>query len=90
MSRLSEAYEMQPSTLPFDARTDEDQRPQCWKDVEAETGYSSYLSFLKALPETGPQFKFLQDNMQPSWQRHGFGEIFVLDIQKVSADAQQW
>lgn len=73
---------MQPSTLPFDARTDEDQRPQCWKDVEAETGYSSYLSFLKALPETGPQFKFLQDNMQPSWQRHGFGEIFVLDIQK--------
>lgn len=81
MSHSSAAYEMQPSSPSSSAGGDEDQRAQCWKDVEAETGFSSYDSFL----ETWPQFRLLREKIiNPS--RYGgsieLGEVFVLDILK--------
>lgn len=64
MSPPLEMYAMQPPTLPSSSRSNEDQRPQCWKDVEAETGFSTYRSFLEASKETGPRFR---DLLAPSY-----------------------
>lgn len=80
MSHSSEAYEMQPSNPSPSAGGDEDQRAQCWKDVEAETGFSSYESFLR----TGPQFIDLRLSLLNAGGRYNveLGEVFVLDILK--------
>ena len=71
---------MQSSNLPSDTGSDEDRRHQCWKDVEAETGFSTYKSFLEALKGTGPQFKGLLEILGEPYNRHDFGDVFVLDI----------
>lgn len=55
-------HDLQLSIFPANAGSDEDQDPQCWKDVKAETGFSSYQSFLKALNETGPHFSGLLED----------------------------
>ena len=46
--------------------------------MEAETGHSSYKSFLEALPETGPQYKHLLAQMGQNGVP--FGDVNVLDI----------
>ena len=59
---------------------DKDRRAQCWKDVEAETGFSTYKSFL----ETGPQYKELRRylyNLGREWDPH-LGEVFIFDLLK--------
>ena len=81
-------HDLQSSTLPANTGSDEDQDPQCWKDVKAETGFSSYQSFLEALNKTGPHFSDLLEDLRDDgvFGRFGhqpyFGEIFVLDILK--------
>ncbi len=64
-------------------RSSEDQRAQCWRDVEAETGFASYKSFLEAL---GPDFEgilwSLKDFFTTARFDADFGEVFVLDILK--------
>ena len=81
-------HDLQSSTLPANAGSDEDQDPQCWKDVKAETGFSSYQSFLEALNTTGPHFSGLLKDLRDygvfcRFQHQPyFGEIFILDILK--------
>ena len=87
MRQLSEAYEMQPSALPFNTTSDEDQSLKCWEEVKAETGFSTYKSFLEALKKKGLQYPGLLRRL------HGYGDrddrfynhkapgtIFVVDI----------
>ena len=68
MSVSSVDFEMQSSTHPPPTATgsEDEENQQCWRDVEAETGHSSYKSFLEALPETGPQYKSLLDGIPSS------------------------
>ncbi len=77
MSQTTETIEMRQSTPPVDTGSDED---QCWRDVKAETGFSSYREFLEALPRTGPRFDRLLyvRSYRPYWS--DTGEVFVLDI----------
>ena len=53
MSQLSEAYEMPSLILPSNTESDEDLSQNCWEEVKAETGFSSYKSFLEALGRKG-------------------------------------
>ena len=90
MTQPFEAYEMQPSNIPSDTGRDEDQRHQCWKDVEAETGFSTYTSFLEALAEAGPQFKNLVYFLRDRKYLEDFGDVFVLDILKDGSTSISW
>ena len=87
MDQLSEAYEMQPSALPFNTTSDEDQSLKCWEEVKAETGFSTYKSFLEALEEKGLQYEHLLGELQGYGGRDDWcygheasGTIFVVDI----------
>ena len=80
---------MQPSTLPSHTISYEDQGPQCWKNIEAETDYPSYTSFLGALPKRRLQSKDLLGGLNQLYRnnlhygdRGRLGNIFVLDILK--------
>ena len=79
-------HDLHSYTLPANAGSNEDQVPQCWKDVEAETGFSSYQSFLEAC--AGPHFSGLLEDLRDDGvfgrfqHQPYFGEIFVLDILK--------
>ena len=79
MSVPSVDLEMQPPSHPRPTATgsDEEEGQQCWRDVEAETGFRSYESFLEALPETGPHYKGLLSSIVPNPL---VGEVNVLDI----------
>ena len=75
---------MQASNFPPNTGSGEE---QCWKDVEAETGFSSYRSFLESLSESGPRFDWLLRSMElhsimnyrmPS--NRYLGAVFVVDI----------
>lgn len=74
---------MQQSPVASNTRNDEDHDYQCWKDVEAETGFSSYKSYLGALKDTEPQARSLLKRLivRPSFEVD-IGEVFVLDILK--------
>ena len=63
MSQLSEADEMQASNLPSNTESDEDQSLKCWEEVKAETGFSSYNSFLEALGRKGLGFGNLLEHL---------------------------
>ena len=83
MSVSSVKLEMQSPTHPLPTATssDEEEDQRCWRDVEAETGFSSYASFLEALPITRPQFiDHLLANMSKDGFDCIFGEIQVLNI----------
>ena len=87
MSLPPEAYEMQSSNLPSDTTSDEDQSLKCWEEVKAETGFSSYKSFLEALKEKGLQCgylmqKFIRYGHRDDWvnTEADSGTIFVIDI----------
>ena len=78
---------MQPSALPFNTTSDEDQSLKCWEEVKAETGFSTYKSFLEALKQKGLQYGDLLGELQrygdsDDWcYRHrDSGTIFVVDI----------
>lgn len=74
---------MQQSPVASDPRNNEDHDDQCWEDVKAETGFSSYKSYLGALKDTEPQAQSLLKrlNVRPSFEVD-MGEVFVLDILK--------
>ena len=72
---------MQPPNSPSSSRSGQDQRDQCWKDVEAETGFSTYASFLESSPDEGGLYKNLMDDLRCGSNFDG-GEVFVLDILK--------
>ena len=78
MSQTTDAIEMQQSTPPVDSGSDEG---QCWRDVKAETGFSSYIEFLEALLEKEPRFDALLKDLR-EWRRYGsdFSEVVILDI----------
>lgn len=87
MSQLSEAYAMQSSALPFDTTSDQDQSLKCWEEVKAETGFSTYKSFLEALKKKGLQYGDLLGELQryggrDDWyySHEASGTIFVVDI----------
>ena len=82
MSVPSVDLEMQSPAHPFPTATggDEEEDQQCWRDVEAETGFASYKSFLEALPETGPQYRDLLQHIGPHDELDTFGEVHVLNI----------
>lgn len=82
MSASSIDLEMQSPTRPLPTATssDAEEDQQCWRDVEAETGFSSYRSFLEALPETGPQFNDLLADIGNYGFDYIFGEVHVLNI----------
>lgn len=78
---------MQPSALPFITTSDEDQSLKCWEEVKAETGFSTYKSFLEALKEKGLQYGDLLRELQRCGDRddrfyghEGSGTIFIVDI----------
>ena len=78
-------HELRLSNHLANAESDEDQEPQCWKDLKAETGFSSYHSYLEALNKTGPQFSHLLEDLRRGSRfqsQHYFGEILLLDILK--------
>ena len=84
MSDSSVDLEIQAPAHPHPAATgsDDEEDQRCWRDVEAETGHSSYKSFLEALPETGPQYERLRQGID----KYGsFGEVHVLEIGKDGA-----
>lgn len=81
---------MQPPSLPSSSRSDGDERHQCWKDVEAETGFSTYKSFSEALNETRPQFKDLLPILDYRYRRYDLGDVFVLDILKDKSMSISW
>ena len=75
---------MQASNLPPSTGSDEE---QCWKDVKAETGFSSYKSFLKSFPRWGPRFDWLLRRMDLRFgmpysvpSNRNLGAVFVVDI----------
>ena len=74
---------MQQPNHPSDAADDEKQDDQCRKDIKAETGFSSYTSFLEALKEMDPQAQILLKRLKvrPSFKVDP-GDIIVLDIKK--------
>ena len=82
MSHSNETYEMQSSTGPPHTSTDEDQDEQVWRDVKAETGFSSYKEYVETLVDSEQRFGELLEYLSSDapWDR--WGEIFVLDIQK--------
>ena len=85
MSVSSVDLEMQSPTHSFPTPTssDEEEGRQCWRDVEAETGFSSYSAFLEALPETGPRFSDLRAHLKypaPRYLSGHYGEVHVHDI----------
>lgn len=82
MNFANEAYEMQASTGPPNTSTDDDQDEQVWNDVKAETGYSSYKSYVEILARSGQGLGKLLDHLKFSGPWDCEGEIFVLDIQK--------
>ena len=82
MSRSSEAYKMQASTGPLENRDEEDHDEQVWKDVKAETGFSSYTEYVKTLVKSGRHFESLLRYKKLADYRDFVGEISVLDIQK--------
>ena len=56
---------------------------QCWKDVKAETGFSSYVEYLESLQDGGPQYKDLLERlMGMRGSRSAIGNLFLLDILK--------
>lgn len=74
---------MPQSPVASNTKDDEVREDQCWKDVKAETGFSSYKSYLRALKNTEPQAHSLLKrlNIRPSFEVD-MGEVFVLDILK--------
>ena len=85
MSHPIEAYEMQASTSLPATSTDEDQDEQVWRDVKAETGYSSYESYVKTLAKSEYRFGHLLihlDHLNYPHIMERSGEIFILNIQK--------
>ena len=72
---------MQPPAHAFGTRRDKD---QCWKAVEAKTGFSSYELFLRASYATRPQFQRLWRALAPygTPKFFEFGEGSVIDILK--------
>ena len=82
MSQSSETYEMQASTGPPNTSNDVDQDDQVWRDVKAETGFSSYQSYVKTLVQSGRYFISLQRFLGHTHLRTNVGMISVFDIQK--------
>lgn len=87
MDQLSEAYEMQPSALPSNTTSGEDQRSKCWEEVKAETGFSTYKSFLEALEEKGLHYVGLLEKLHGyggrddrCYSHESSGKIFVVNI----------
>ena len=82
MNDSSIDLEMQSSTHPPPTATgsDEEEDQQCWRDVEAETGHSSYKSFLETLPVTGPQYRDLLGMIGMDVYGDQFGEVHVFNI----------
>ena len=74
---------MQSFTIWPETTSDEDQDEQCWKDVEAETGFESYRSFVRSLVDSGRNFRSLMGALDFSQvYSTALGEVVVLDIQK--------
>ena len=74
---------MQSFTIWPETTSDEDQDEQCWKDVEAETGFESYRSFVRSLVDSGRNFRSLMGALDYSQvYSTALGEVVVLDIQK--------
>ena len=73
---------MQASTGPPAPSSDEDQDEQVWRDVKAETGFSSYKEYVQTLGNSEQRFEMLLRYLNhPDWYDCR-DEIFVLDIQK--------
>ena len=94
MSVPSIDLEMQSPTHPPPNATssDEEEGQKCWRDVEAETDFRSYRSFLEALPDTGPRYRNLLEDIHSDAL---FGEVHVLEILKdggvsISMTLQGW
>ena len=83
MSQSTETHELQPSTVPPNITNNDDEDGQVWRDVEAETGFSSYVSYLEDVQGTGEHFTSLIHRLKhtPAYF-HSPCEIFVLDIHK--------
>ena len=81
MRPSGETFEVQQLTGPPENTNEEDQDDLVWRDVEAETGYSSYMAYEKTLMKsghvhTGSTYYKKNDHSSRS------GEVFVLDIRK--------
>ena len=73
---------MQGCTGPPKTSTDDDQDEQFWNDIKAETGYSSYKSYVETLARSGQGLGKLLNHLNFSGLSDAKGEIVVLDIQK--------
>ena len=82
MNRSNEPYEMQASAAPPESTNDEDQDEQVWRDVKAETGYSSYKEYVGKLANLGQRFESLRYVLRNPTHWEPVGEICVLDIQQ--------
>ena len=78
---------MQPSALPPNTTSNEDQSLKCWEEVKAETGFSTYKSFLEALEKKGLLHLGLLRKLHGdggrndrSYSHKVSGTIFVVDI----------
>ena len=82
MSSSNETYEMRACPSPSGTSNDEDQDAQVWRDVEAETGFSSYRAYVESLVDSEERFGMLIAYLKYSDPSNKSGEIFVLDIRK--------
>ena len=80
---------MPPSNLSSSGRSDDNQRPRCWKDVELETGFSSYKSYLNTSISNGPHsndlLRYLNDyhvQARSNVNEINGSEIFLIDVWK--------
>ena len=82
MSHSSETFEMQASTGSPEDTNEDDQDDQVWKDVKAETGYSSYKKYIETLVYSEQRFGKLLSYLSTYHRWDHPGEIVVLDIHK--------
>lgn len=73
---------MEASAGPPEISNDVDQDEQVWRDVKAETGFSSYKEYVTTLVNSRQCYGNLQFYLRQPDQSNDSGEIFVLDIQK--------
>lgn len=76
---------MQASAGPPEISNHGDQDEQVWRDVKAETGFSSYKEYVTTLVDWRQRYSSLRERLLWPEGPEGpsdWGEIFVLDIQK--------
>lgn len=74
---------MQAPTSPPDITNVKNHDDQVWRDVKAETGFSSYNEYVKSLVNSEQHFGVLIDHLNYTFTyAYNWGEVLVLDVQK--------